>query len=140
MSPHERLKWKSRVFAAIVILTNSFGNYFIAKGMKSLTFAADSPLALIKAIFVPSVTIGILLLITWLLARMMFLSFADLSYMLPITAFGYVISALLGLFLLGETISPMRWVGTLLITGGTMLVGSGQPHTGDAASGGESGS
>ena len=73
---------------------------------------------------------GITLLILWLLSRMALLSWADLSYVLPVTSFGYAASALIGHFFLNEHITPHRWAGTLLIVAGTILVGMGT-HAGD---------
>ena len=67
------------------------------------------------------------LLILWLLARMALLSWADLSYVLPVTSLGYVGNALMGRFFLNEQITPERWMGTLLIVGGVALVGLSQP-------------
>lgn len=124
----ERRKWKTALFAAVVICTNAFGNFFIARGMRRLP-ALGSPLDLIAAIFTPWVGLGIALLILWLVGRMMFLSFADLSYMLPLTSLGYVLSTVLGRFFLNEQITPQRWAGTVLIMIGTALVGSGNPDT-----------
>jgi uncharacterized membrane protein len=125
-----RLQWKTRLFAAIVILTNAFGNFFLTWGMKHRGQAlTNSPLSYIKAIFSPWVAAGIVLLILWLLTRMALLSWADLSYVLPVTAFGYVASALMGHFFLGELITPGRWLGTLLIVAGVILVGLSQPRT-----------
>ena len=72
--------------------------------------------------------VGIALLILWLLSRMALLSWADLSYVLPVTSLGYVASALIGRFFLNEQITPARWAGTLLIVAGTVLVGVGSPH------------
>jgi drug/metabolite transporter (DMT)-like permease len=128
-----RSKWKTPLFAFIVIFTNAFGNFFIARGMRNIPPLA-APLDLIVAIFTPWVGLGILLLITWLLSRMMFLSFADLSYMLPLTSLGYVLSAVLGHFFLNEQITPHRWAGTVLITLGMVLVGLGNPNTTPEAS------
>ncbi len=126
----DRLQWKTRVFAAIVILSNALGNFLLTWGMKhrgqELTL---SPLSYVQAIFNPWVAAGITLLILWLLARMALLSWADLSYVLPVTAFGYVASALMGHFFLGEQITPGRWLGTLFIVAGIILVGLGQPRT-----------
>jgi uncharacterized membrane protein len=48
---------------------------------------------------------------------------------LPVTAFGYVITALLSRLFLGENITPARWVGTLLIMAGVFLVGLGNPQS-----------
>lgn len=118
---------KTWAFAAFVVLSNSFGNLFLAQGMHA-SAEIDSPMAMLAAIFNPMVILGIALLIAWLLTRMAMLSWADLTYVLPVTAFGYVISAILGWAFLAETITPVRWAGTLLITAGTVLVGLGDPH------------
>ena len=123
--PPARLERKTRLFAAIVILSNTLGNFFIARGMRALAVPADSVLHLLRAIFTPWVTLGIVLLILWLISRMVLLSWADLSYVLPVTSLGYVANALMGHFFLGEHISLARWSGTLLIVAGTVLVGLG---------------
>ena len=117
--------WKVRLFAAIVILSNTFGNFFIAQGMRRISNPVNSAGALLSAIFTPYVAAGIILLILWLLSRMAFFSFADLSYILPVTSLGYVLNALMGHFFLGETITLQRWCGTFLIVAGTILVGAG---------------
>src|ERR1700682_5797545 len=109
MRPDARLIWKTRVFAIIVILSNALGNFSLARGMRGRTTV--SPLDYITAIFSPWVMLGVSLLILWLLSRMALLSWADLSYVLPVTSLGYVASAVLGRFLLDENITPLRWVG-----------------------------
>jgi len=120
--------WKSPLFAAIVILSNSLGNFFIARGMKHLDIPEGAPLRMVQAIFTPWVALGICLLILWLLSRMAFLSWADLTYVMPVTSLGYVANALMGYFFLGEHITPARWAGTFLIVSGTVLVGLGTRH------------
>ena len=124
-------KWKAPLFALVVILTNSLGNFFIARGMRAIPQQVQSPLDLIQAIFSPWVALGIALLITWLLSRIAFFSFADLSYVLPVTSLGYVLSAVMGHFLLGESITPLRWLGTLFIFAGAVLVGRGSAQEPD---------
>jgi drug/metabolite transporter (DMT)-like permease len=91
--------------------------------------AMGSPLAYVSALFEPFVTLGVCLLIIWLLSNMALLSWADLSYVLPVTAIGYVLVALAGVALLGERISPPRWAGIVLITAGVALVGRTPPST-----------
>ena len=122
------LQWKTRLFAAIVILSNTLGNFFIARGMRRLAVPADSAVHMVLAIFTPWVALGVALLILWLLSRMVLLSWADLSYVLPVTSLGYVANALMGHFFLSEHITLQRWSGTLLIVAGTVLVGMGS-HT-----------
>lgn len=128
MRPDARLQWKTRVFAVIVILSNALGNFSLAWGMRNRTTL--SLVDYLAAIFSPWVMLGISLLILWLLSRMALLSWADLSYVLPVTSLGYVASAFIGRFFLSEQITPERWMGTLLIVAGTVLVGLGSPHPG----------
>ena len=80
----------------------------------------------------PLVALGVGMQIIWLLARMALLSIADLSFVLPITATGYVISTLLGRVFLHEHVSASHWAGTLLIFAGTVFVGSTGRHTAPA--------
>ena len=128
-----RLKWKTRVFAAIVVLSNALGNFSLARGMRGLAASPDSPLAFIEAIFTPWVALGVTLLIVWLLSRMALLSWADLSYVLPVTSLGYVANAAMGHYFLDERITLQRWAGTLLIVAGTVLVGKSVAGTGERA-------
>jgi len=121
------LRAKTRIFTVIVVASNAFGNFALARGMRGRVTV--SALDYLAAIFTPWVAAGILLLILWLLSRMALMSWADLSYVLPVTSIGYVASALIGRFLLNEQITPARWCGTLLIVAGAVLVGRGAPHS-----------
>ena len=124
-----RLSAKTRLFTAIVVVSNVTGNSALTHGMKQLGDIGNSPLALIGALFHPWVALGVALLILWTLTHMALLSWADLSYVLPVTAIGYVLTALSGEFLLGETITMGHWAGILLITAGVTLVGVTRPAT-----------
>ena len=123
----QRLRWKTRFFLALVILSQPLGNLNLTLGMKHR--ALDAPLDYIAAIFSPQVALGIVLLIVWLLSRMALLSWADLSYVLPITSVGYIITTVIAHFVLKEQISLTRWSGTLLIVTGTALVGMTNART-----------
>ena len=100
-----------------MVASNALGNFALSIGMKQAT-------NLLAALLEPWVLGGIALLIFWTLARMALLSWADLSYVLPVTSIGYVLNALIGRVFLGEHVSAERWAGTLLIVGGATLVGS----------------
>lgn len=130
MNPRSRLRWKTVVFCFIVVSSNALGNLSLTWGMKHQAQALrPTVMFYLDAIFSPFVLLGITLLILWLLSRMALLSWADLSYVLPVTSIGYVLSAFLGRFILSEHISPQRWAGTLLIVLGTALVGLTAPGT-----------
>ncbi len=64
-----------------------------------------------------------------LLTRLALLSVADLSFILPMTAIGYVVSVFLGKVFLHEDVSLVRWLGALLIFGAIVLVGSTPQNT-----------
>jgi len=91
------------------------------------------PLAYLHAMLYPAVAGGIVLLILWLLTRMALLSWADLSFVLPLTSLGYVLAAVLGKVFLHEAVTPGHWIGTILIFAGTLLVGSTQSKTNEMA-------
>lgn len=63
------------------------------------------------------------------------LSWADLSYAMPITALSYIFAAIIAKVFLGEQVSWQRWVGTALIVAGiAMVVLEGRQRTPRAAS------
>jgi uncharacterized membrane protein len=107
----------------LVTVLKPLSNLFLAWGMQRMpALVTTHPLGLIQALFEPLVMIGVLMQIGWLLLRMSLLSVADLSYVLPVTAAGYVISTFLGRTVLHEQVSVSRWVGAILISAGTALV------------------
>jgi uncharacterized membrane protein len=116
------------LLTAVVVLANVLGNFSLSWGMKHSSEAV-SPLGIVKTVFTPFVLLGIGLLILWLLTRLTLLSRADLSFVLPVTAVGYVLTAIMGRVFLAEEISWQRWAGTLLIVAGTALVGSTNPKS-----------
>jgi len=109
------------------------GDVLLKRGMQD--FGPVDPhhlLHVISALGNPWVLGGIALLICFFADYLTALSWADLSYVLPVTSLGYVASALLARFFLHEQISPQRWAGTLLIVAGTVLVGMGT-HAGEGS-------
>ena len=119
-----RLHPKTIVLTLVVVFSNVIGNFSLSRGMRGTAPGAlDSPLGYLQALFNPWVAVGVCLLLLWMLSQMVLLSWADLSYVLPVTSIGYVLSAAAGRVFLHEQISPARWVGVLLIMGGVVLVG-----------------
>jgi uncharacterized membrane protein len=126
-----RLRAKTRFWAVVSVLSNVAGNSALTHGMHMLVAegsrVGNTPVALIEDLFHPWVAAGVALLIVWTLAHMALLSWADLSYVMPVTAIGYVVTAFAGKFFLGEMVSPARWTGIVLITAGVTLVGRTHP-------------
>jgi drug/metabolite transporter (DMT)-like permease len=99
-----------RLLLVLVILSNVTGNLFLTLGVRGGWERIGWLL------------LGVGLLILWTVSRMSLLSWADLSYVLPVTSIGYVLSAVCGKYFFDEQISPTRWAGTLLIVAGTAVV------------------
>lgn len=131
---HERTQTKpdlkNRIFIAIVVLTNASGNVLLAIGMKQMPdFGNVSVLGYTGLLFANLwILSGIALLVVWMVAQLSMFTWADLSYVLPVTAGGYVLTALLGKFFLGETVSIARWLGVVLISFGVVLVSETPPR------------
>jgi uncharacterized membrane protein len=123
---HSRLRIKTWTCAVVVVCANVFGNFFLKLGMPA---ELATPLDYITVLFRPTVALGVALLILWMLSRMALLSWADLSYVLPVTSIGYVLVAVVGRVLLNEQITSRRWTGILLIMAGVALVSGGAPRT-----------
>lgn len=117
------------LLAAFVVL-RAFGNLSLAFGTKHFSESlALNPLSYLRAMLSPFVAAGVAMLILAMLVRMAVLGLADLSFVLPLTAIGYVFAALLGRFILHEEVSPQRWLGTALIFIGVAVVSSTPQNT-----------
>ena len=123
-----RLRLKTWICTVIVVFSNAFGDFFLKRGLPESAHLT-SPLEYIGALFQPWVALGVVLLIVWQLSRMALLSWADLSYVLPVTSVGYVVVALIGKVLLHEAITGRRWAGIVLIMAGVALVSGSAPST-----------
>lgn len=77
----------------------------------------------------PYIWLGMFSLLTFLIAYMLVLSWADYSFVQPSTSLSYLTVALLSRFLLGEYISPLRWLGVVVICTGVFVVGRTHPRT-----------
>jgi drug/metabolite transporter (DMT)-like permease len=122
-----RLRVKTWLCAVVVILSNVSGNFCLKRGLPE---TLGTPVEYIVALFRPWAAAGVLLLILWLLSRMALLSWADLSYVLPVTSMGYVLVAFVGKWLLYEQITATRWTGIVMIVAGVALVSGGtEPQT-----------
>lgn len=113
-----------------VMLTASVGDTLLSHGMAQVGPVSLQHLGvLLNALANPWVIAGIICLLGFFASYLSALSWADLTFVLPSTAFGYVVVALLSHFWLGEHISFYRWAGILLIVCGVGFVANGPSLT-----------
>jgi drug/metabolite transporter (DMT)-like permease len=120
---------KYLVLAGVTVFAAA-GDSMLSHGMKQTgSISLNHLQGVIFAILNPWVAVGILLLLAFFATYMTALSWADLTYVLPATSLGYVLLALVARFLLHEHVSPLRWLGIALITGGVGFVAGGPEIT-----------
>ena len=113
-----------------VTVFSAAGDSLLALGMKELgNVSFHSIPTLLLAVLNPWVAAGILLLLAFFASYMSALSWADLTYVLPASSFGYVLVALIARFVFHEQISVTRWVGIAMITAGVGFVAAGPSVT-----------
>ena len=124
------LVWKTAIVSVVVIASNVFGSYCLTRGLRSVgVITSWSPLPYIYAFRNPWVSVGVVFMIAWLVSRLALLSWADLSYVLPVTAFSYVLTAIIGAVYFNERVTHLHWIGISLITLGVALVALTPPET-----------
>jgi drug/metabolite transporter (DMT)-like permease len=125
---------KTLIVLFIAICAQTIGDVFLTKGMKSIGEVNTlDPVELVQIgvqVFTnPLVWLGILLLSIFFGLYLAALSWADLSFVLPVTAFGYTLNAFMSWQLLGEHVSMVRWAGTLVICIGVAVVSRTEHRT-----------
>jgi drug/metabolite transporter (DMT)-like permease len=127
---HHNLSPRQYAILALVAMCAPLGDTCLSRGMTNLpAISLAHPATLIAAVFTPWIAVGIALLIGFFASYLTALSWADLTFVLPATAFGNVIVALFARFWLHESISLERWAGIVLITIGVGFVAHGPSLT-----------
>jgi drug/metabolite transporter (DMT)-like permease len=134
MTSHKPLHLKTSILILIMISVAPLGDMFLGKGMKQvgrMTSWAPADLFdfFFRAFTTGAVWVGIGLLLTFFVAYLVVLSWADYSYVQPASAMSYGLIALLAYFVLHERITPTRWAGVALICLGVFVVGHTHPRT-----------
>ncbi len=125
---------KTLIVLFLAIICQTLGDVCLTKGMKSIgevnTLNPAELLQLGFQVFTnPYIWLGIAILTIFYFLYLAALSWADLSYVLPVTAFGYTLNALMAKYFLHEHISLSRWFGTLVICFGVAIVSRTEQKT-----------
>lgn len=128
------LHLKTYILILLIVLFAPLGNVLLGKGMQGIGSAKDWAPSDLFSIFLriitsPSIWLGIGCLLTFFIAYMLVLTWADYSYVQPASSFSYAVVALLGYFILHERITPLRWAGILVICLGVFVVGRTHPRS-----------
>lgn len=134
MSSSEGLHFKTFCMIFIMVVFGPLGNVLLGKGMKNVGSATVWTLSELPHIFTSVFTsayiwLGVASLLTFFVAYMLILSWADFSFVQPASSIAYLVVALLGYYYLGEKISPLRWAGIGVICLGVFVVGNTPPRT-----------
>lgn len=117
---------KTFLLLALLIVFSSLGEILSARGMKQIGEVSFRPRLLLKTIpclFTNGNLIaGVACLAFSFFSFLTLLSYADLSFVVPLTAMGYLTNTIGAKFLLHEKISQARWWGTVLVTFGVAII------------------
>ncbi len=130
------LHFKTYFLIFLMVIFGPLGNVFLGKGMKQMGGSSAGPahgaIGLVSHVLTSgTIWLGIGSLLTFFVAYMLVLSWADYSYVQPASAAAYGMVALLAHFILREVVTPMRWTGVILICCGVLVVGHTPPRTTD---------
>ncbi len=129
-----RLRMKTYVLILLMVLLNPVSNILLKKGMDQVgPIAGWAPTTLVaffvRAFSTGAIWLAICCLMGFFVSYLLVLSWADYSFVQPSAALSSGLTALLAFSILHEYISPIRWVGILLICGGVFVVGRTHPQT-----------
>jgi uncharacterized membrane protein len=118
---------KTPIVLTLAILAQAIGNTCLSKGMKNIATMSStedgfSLMMILHAMGDPTIWLGTLLLILFFILFAASLSWADLSFVIPVISFGYIVNVALAHQFLDEPVSSMRWLGTGFIFLGVILV------------------
>ena len=125
---------KTLVVLFVAICAQVLGDVCLTKGMKAVgevnTLNPSVLFQLGLQVFKnPFIWFGIGTLTVFYLLYLVALSWADLSFVVPATAFGYLLNALMAKLLLHEPVSLGRWLGTAIICAGVAIVSTTEQKT-----------
>lgn len=110
-----------------IVVFGTVGEIFVSRAMKENGEVKNfRPVALLEVILralrVKWMWLGVGMMAVGFFSLLAVFSFANVSFVVPVTALSYVVGALGGRFFLGERVNLQRWIGILLVCAGVTLV------------------
>ncbi len=121
---------RETLLLAMVVLLGTGGELFVTRAMKQVgEVKSFRPLAifrvLIRAFRNGWMWLGVGMMTMAFFSFLALLTWENVSFVVPVTALSYAAGAFGGKFLLGERVSPRRWIGVALVCLGVALVWMG---------------
>lgn len=118
---------KTLLWMSIAVIAVTFGDIWMSQTMKGVGELKVHNLRDLvsvagRVLSVPKFWLAVSCMATFFFIWTSILSYADLTFVLPLTAATYILNAFLAPALLNEVVTPVRWVGVLLISAGVALV------------------
>ncbi|MGD0112824.1 MAG: EamA family transporter [Armatimonadota bacterium] len=112
------------LFLVIAIALGAFGQVALKQGMSKISLSSGAGMAVgvVRAIFTPYVFLGFLLYAISSCFWLVVISKWNLSYAYPMIAIGYIGVVFLSRIFFKEHVTPMQWVGIVLMCGGLAIV------------------
>jgi uncharacterized membrane protein len=134
MNSSAGLHLKTYLLILLMVIFGPLGNVLLGKGMKAIgavkiSTPAEAFNVLSRVLASGTIWLGIGSLISFFVAYMLVLSWADYSYVQPASSVAYAVVALLAHYMLREVVTPLRWMGVLVICLGVVVVGHTPPRT-----------
>ena len=108
------------------LISEAVGFVLIKRGLGQVPVFTSHSLTsfgfLVSVLKSPQVLIGTAFEALHFGVLMELLSVSDVSYIIPLTSIGYVLTPISALFFLGEGIPPVRWAGILFVCIGVAMV------------------
>jgi drug/metabolite transporter (DMT)-like permease len=134
MSSSSGLHFKTYALILVMVIFGPLGDVLLSKGMKHVGAISSFTPANLPHLFLTvfssgMIWLGISSLLAFFIAYTLVLSWADYSFVQPASSIAYGIVAVLGYAVLGEVVTPTRWIGVVIICLGVLMVGHTPPRT-----------
>jgi uncharacterized membrane protein len=112
----------------IGLVFESTGIVFLKKGMAAvgevkMTSAAEIFRVVKAGVTSPQIIAGVFFEALFFVCLLIMMAKSDISFIWPLTGLSFVFSTFAAIWFLHETVSPVRWIGVMLVVIGAVVIG-----------------